>query len=86
MSPIHHVKSCLVPSAANLISKSLTFKRVTRRSTIETHFPLPLLPLVLVGAVGRLEHTNNLGNLETDTPIWSHQGFHYTFIIEAIKL
>ena len=41
-----------------------------------THFPSPMLPQVLVGAARHLEHTNNIGNLGTGTPIWSPQGCH----------
>ena len=42
---------------------SLAFKRVTRWSAITNTFPLPLLPKVHKSATGRLEQTNNLGNL-----------------------
>ena len=41
---------------------SLTFKRVTHGSAIKTHFSSPLLPKVLVGATGHLDHTNNTKN------------------------
>ena len=46
-----HVRQTYAPS-------SLAFKRVTHRSAIKTHFLSPMLPQVLVGAAGHLEHTN----------------------------
>ena len=55
---------------------SLAFKRVTRRGAIKTQFPSPCYPQVHEGAIGRLEHTNNLRNLGKSTLIWSRQAHH----------
>ena len=43
---------------------------------LQTHFPSPLVPQVHEGAIGCLEHTNNLRNLVTCTLIWSPRGHH----------
>ena len=48
---------------------SLAFKRVTQGSAVKTQIPSPLLPQIPVGVAGCLEHTNNLRNLGTGTPI-----------------
>ena len=47
---------------------------LTQKNKLQTHFPSPLPHRVLEGATRRLEQTNNLGNLETGTPIWIPQG------------
>ena len=64
-----------VPCVPAYTLSSPVFKGVTLGMSFK-HNPLPLLPQVLVGEARCLEHTNNLGNLQTSILIWRPQGCH----------